>query len=302
MPCQNDCALTLREGLIDMHFAFKGHKLMDFLRGKAEHFEQRSIDEAYLDFTGSVGGFEEAERIAEGIKNEIRGVEGITCSIGIGPNKLVAKMASKENKPDGLTIVNPAHVKGFLFPKPVSKLFGVGPRAMEVFIRLGIKTIKDLAGYDINILSEGLGKTKARLLWERANGIDNEPVEDSEKQQASRIATLDENTRDFARIFSLLEKLSVEVHAKAVKQGVKFKTVSIIAISTDLEIRTKSRTLDYYSSGLGDIKKHASNLMKKFLDERPEMVLRRCGVSVSNFQRNEKEKQAAGGQRTLGEF
>jgi len=273
-------------------------RIMNFFREKSEIFEQVSIDEAYLDFTGKIKSLKQAEKVAEEIKKEIFERERITCSIGIGPNKLVAKMASKEKKPDGLTVIRPEEVKDFLFPKPASKLFGVGPKSLEIFERLGIKTIKDLAEFDLNILIENFGKAKGKLLWERANGIDNEPVEDSERQQASSIATLEENTRDMQKINKLLEELAKEVHEKVKKQNVKFKTVSIIAINKYLEIRTRSKSLDYFSDSIEDIKDHSKNLMEKFLAENPKEILRRCGVSVSNFEGREKPI----GQKTLGEF
>ncbi len=285
----------------DMDYYRKAsERIMDFLREKPEAFEQTSIDEAYMDFTGKVAGYEEAANIAVEIKKQIKEKEKITCSIGIGPNKLVAKMASKEKKPDGLAVVRPQEARSFLFQKPVSKLFGVGSKSLEIFNKSGIKTIKDLAEHDVKILEEKLGKTKARLLWERANGIDDSPVEESERQQASRIATLGENTRDFEKIRPLISRLSEDVHRKILKQGKNFRTVSVISINTRLETKTKSRTLNHSSCSLEDIKKHSAELMEKFLSENPEEVLRRCGVSVSGF--GEKQKQAAAGQRTLVEY
>ena len=130
------------------------------------------------------------------MKEKIFREEKITCSIGIAQNKLVAKMASKVKKPDGLTLIKPEEVKGFLSPLPVKKLFGVGPKSLEVFEKLGVKTISDLAKTDVKVLVDSFGENKGNEIWERANGIDDSPVEETERQQLARIGTLKENTNN----------------------------------------------------------------------------------------------------------
>ena len=152
-------------------------KVMNILRKEADAFEQVSVDEAYLDVSKS-GSWERAQNIAETLKREIKEKEGLTCSVGIGPNKLVAKMASKKQKPDGLTLVKENEVKRFFEGLPAGKLFGIGPKTTEELEGLGIKTAKELAHFDLKILEERFGHNKAKDLIEIAQGKDESPVEE----------------------------------------------------------------------------------------------------------------------------
>ncbi len=262
-------------------------RIMEILREHADKFEQRSIDEAYLDISIS-GSFDEAKKLAEKIKKEVFEEEGITCSVGIGPNKLVAKMASKVQKPDGLTVIKPDEVKLFLDPLPVKKLFGIGPKSMEVFDKVGIKTICELAKFDVKKLTQEFGENKGREIFERANGIDNNEVEETQKQQLSKIGTLKENTNILETISEKLEELSVELEKKIKKEGIKFKTVSAILITTKLQTLTRAKTLRGFTDDIETVKKEANELVNEFLNENPQEKLRRCGIRVSGFDREKK--------------
>ena len=259
-------------------------RIMDIIRSYSDKFEQRSIDEAYLDLTGKIKSFEEGAKLAEDLKKEVLGKEGITCSIGIGPNKLVAKMASKVKKPDGLTIIKLEEVKNFLNQLPVKKLFGIGPKSLEFFEKIGIKTIEDLGKTDVKILVEQFGDKKGKEIWEHANGIDNSEVEETERQQLSKIGTLKQDSSDLDFICEKLFELADELKIKIEKEGKKFKSVSILAILNNLETHTKSRSLENFTDDIEVVKTEAKNLIKEFLEKNPGKKLRRCGVRVSNFQ------------------
>lgn len=273
-------------------------RVMGIMKAYADRFEQVSIDEAYLDVSDRCDGFGEAEGLAGEIKKAILEGEGLTCSVGIGKNKLTAKMASRLRKPDGLTIVPSGDFGKIFHDMPVKKLHGVGDKAVEVFERLGIRTIGQLASFDTNALEEFFGKARGQLLHNRANGMDEEPVEESDRQQISRLATLKENTRDMKAISELLERLAEDVHRKLAGRNLEFRTISIITITPRLETRTKSRTLGQFAADLGTIRKHSIELMQEFLEKNPDEELRRCGVRVSNFPETEVPKE----QRTLGGF
>ncbi|MBI4163950.1 MAG: DNA polymerase IV [Candidatus Aenigmarchaeota archaeon] len=274
-------------------------RIMEILREYGSKFEQRSIDEAYLDIS-DCGSFDQAKKLAEKIKKEVSEEEGITCSVGIGPSKLVAKMASKVQKPNGLTIIKPDEVKAFLNPLPVRKLFGIGPKSMEVFDNFGIKTIGELANFDVKKLVAEFGENKGREISERANGIDNNEVEETEKQQLSKIGTLKENTNSLETISEKLEELSVELEKKIRKEGLKFKTVSVILITTRLQTLTRAKTLSGFTDDIETMKKEFRELVKEFLTENPQEKLRRCGVRVSNFDRDPKVETKT--QKTLFSF
>lgn len=261
------------------YYRAESGKIMDILEGYAGSFQQASIDEAYLDVS-SCGSYGAAEKIAEEIKKAVSESFSITCSIGIGPSRLVAKMASGHKKPDGLTIVEEKGVKKFIFPLPVRKLHGVGGKTAAILESAGVKTAEDIAGCSLKKLEELLGKNRARLLKEKAEGVDDSPVAGQAAKQISRIATLKADTGRFDDIYERLSQLAAEMHRKIEKNGIKFRTVSVIIISPDLEMRTRSRTIQA-TGRLEDIVESSRQLLKEFVRE--GMVARRAGIRVSNL-------------------
>ncbi|MCX6814656.1 MAG: DNA polymerase IV [Candidatus Aenigmarchaeota archaeon] len=282
------------------YYSSVSDRIMDILRSEADSFEQVSVDEAYLDVSKrSRGSWEKALKLAESLKNEIRRKEHLTCSVGIGPNKLVAKMASKAKKPDGLTLVKDSEVKRFFEKLPVSKLFGIGPKTVEELESLGIKTAKELAEHDMEILEERFGTKRGRMLQETAQGRDDSPVEEREAQQISRMATLKKDSNSSKEIFGKIQELAKDVDENLREEGVAYKTVSIITIDTHLQMQTRSHTT-IESSSLSKNLDIAKELLEKFLQENPGKMLRRIGIRVSNLSRLGEKK--AKKQKTLGDF
>ena len=268
-------------------------KIMRILRSHADFFEQVGIDEAYLDVSQKVkGSFEEAKELAQKIKEEVKAQQKLTCSIGIGPNKLVAKIAADIQKPDGLTIVKPEQVESFLSPLPVSRLIGVGRKTKKRMQTLGIRTIGDLAKYDVQRLIEVFGKKLGIYFHNASIGVDDEPVQErGEAESISRISTLKEDTRDLKVILEKANQLCDEVHAKLVQRELGFKSVGIVAIMTDMSVRSRSRTFENPTNELEVFKKTVKELFEKFLNE-SELEARRVGVKVSNFvKEQERQKQ-----------
>jgi DNA polymerase IV (DinB-like DNA polymerase) len=267
-------------------------KTMKILRDYADHFEQMGIDEAYLDLSRRVNGsFEQAAELAQRMKNDIRTRYELTCSIGVGPNKLVAKIAADSQKPDGLTIVKPDQVESFLVSLPVDRLIGVGVKTKEKMETMGIRTIGDLAKYDVWRLIEVFGRKLGTYFHSASMGIDDEPVQErGETESISRIATLKEDTRDLNAILDRTDRLCEEVHEDVRQKGLSFKSVGIIAVFTDMSIRSRSKTLDNPANESEILKRTVEELFEKLVSE-SELKVRRVGVKVSNFVREQKTQK-----------
>jgi len=268
-------------------------KIMRILKSYADFFEQVGIDEAYLDVTQKVKeSFEEAKELAQKIKEKVKAQQELTCSIGIGPNKLVAKIAADIQKPDGLTIIKLGQVESFLSPLPVSRLIGVGRKTKKRMQTLGISTIGDLAKCDVQRLIEVFGKKLGIYFHNASIGVDDEPVQErSEVESISRISTLKEDTRKLNVILEKTNQLCGEVHAKLMQREVGFKSVGIIAVMTDMSLRSRSKTFENPTNELEVFKKTVQELFEKLIKE-SELEVRRVGVKVSNFvKQQERQKQ-----------
>ena len=267
-------------------------KIMQMLRGYADAFEQVGIDEAYLDVTKKTNGdFEAAKALVQEMKSAVKQEVGITFSAGIGPNKLVAKIASDVQKPDGVTAVLPGEVERFLSPLPVDRLLGVGRKTTVKMDALGIKTIGDLAKYDAQKLLDVFGKNLGVYFHNAANGIDNEPVQETgEAESISRIATLKENTRDIAVIMEKISQLIEDIGKELAQKKLSFKQVGVIFIMTDLTAKSRMQTLEKPTNDIELLRKTARELLEKYLDE-SELEIRRVGVKVSHFVKEEPEQK-----------
>ncbi len=275
-------------------------RVMEIIEQYADSFEQVSIDEAYLDVSKRCSGFDEAKGLAEKIKKEIEEAENLTCSIGIGWNKVMAKIAAGLQKPDGLTVIRPEELKEKIWPLDVKELFTIGPKTKEELNKLGIKTIEHLANFDINELINILGESRARQLHNFANGMDERPVSQSLRKQISRIATLKENTRDMEKLEEFIDYLAELLKPRLAKAKMSFKTVSIMAITTSLELYTKGETLDEQTDDIETVRSTSKKLMREFLDKRPDIKLRRVGIRVANLMPQREIKDQA--QRKLFDY
>lgn len=262
--------------------------IMAILRKYADKFESWGIDEAFLDVTSRVKDYGEAEALACKIKSEILEKEGLTCSIGIGPNKLVAKIASDYQKPKGLTVVREEDVEKFFASLPVRKLLWVGRKTERKLNAMGIKTIGDLANCDPTMLVETFGVMGVQL-YLMARGIDKSEVEERSRiKSISRDITFQEDTSDFNFVLNVLDKLSQEVYSDLDKQQLYFKTVTVRVRYEDFETHTHTKTLPFMTNRLQDLKKTAKELIQQYL--KPERKIRLVGVKTSNFISGKKQK------------
>jgi DNA polymerase IV (DinB-like DNA polymerase) len=260
-------------------------KIMETLRTQADAFEQTSIDEAFLDLSDRTElNYESARDTGIEIKKQLLAQENVTASIGVGPNKVIAKIASDQSKPDGLTVVKPEQVMDFLSPLPVSRIPGVGKKVEEKLSQLTVSTVAQLATLNPTILVETFGRNLGGYLYRAAKGEDDDPVKErGQPTQFSRIATLKRDTSRAEETFQLLTELSQSVSDKLKEQGMACKSVAIIAILTDLSIHSRSRMLESPSSEAKLIEAAAKKLTQEFLQSNPETALRRLGVKASGL-------------------
>lgn len=268
-------------------YAVVSAKIMELLKGFADRFQQVSVDEAYLVPCPEVRNFEEAALYALRIKDEIQKQEGITCSVGVGTNKLIAKIASGFQKPDGLTVVRPGDVREFLFPLPVSKIPGIGEKTAETLKLMGITRVEELAECDVQFLSEKFGKMGLRMK-QLANGLDFGEVRENESVKSiSRHGTFAEDTNDPVKIIGSLDLLIESVHSSLLKHHFLFRTVTLTVRFEDFSTYTRSRTIPVWTSDLFVIKRTAIQLLSEFIGGRK---LRLIGIGVTKF-RERDEKQ-----------
>ena len=267
-------------------------KVMAILRKYPDKFEQVGIDEAFLDVGSKVRDFDEAAKLADRMKQEVLNKEKLTCSVGVGPNKLIAKLASDYRKPYGLTIVKPENVKNFLKPLPVRKIPGIGPKAEIKLKELGIKTIGELAIFNKKTLIEVFGKWGI-LMHEYANGIDNSEVtEEYEIKSIGREITFEEDVGDSEVIFTTIDRLIDDFHGELTDSDTKFKTVNIKIRYEDFETHTRAKSLQFHTDDRQKIKGIAKELILKFLQSKKKIRL--IGVRVSGLRFGGKQKTLVG--------
>lgn len=210
--------------------------------------EPVSVDEAYLDVTGSARLFGDAEGIARAIKRAVREELRATASVGVAANRLVAKVASDLEKPDGLVVVKPGGEAAFLAPMPVEKLPGVGPKTAKALRELGVATLGELAEYPARALEERFGVT-GPALRSRARGEDGTPVgvepdeEGAGRKSISSETTLRDFTSDRDEIDRVLLSLSEGVAAHARSKGLEGRTVTLKLRDDLFNTRTRAETL-----------------------------------------------------------
>ncbi|WNZ28247.1 MAG: DNA polymerase IV [Candidatus Bathyarchaeota archaeon] len=266
--------------------------IMDVLRSYADHFEQVSVDEAYLDVTEKTrGSYLRAKKLAKTIKNEIFRQQQLTCSVGVGPNKLVAKIAADYQKPDGLTVVQPENVFSFLAPLPVRTLVGVGKKTEKTLESLNVHTVGHLAKFDVQQLVDLFGRKLGAYFHNAALGIDDDPVEErGDPESIGRISTLKEDSQDLTVILDKAYKLCADVHSRLLTKGLLYRTVTIRVVGVNLDVHSRSNTLENPTNSLETLKDEMKQLFEKFFQE-SDVKARRIGVTVSSLSKNENQQK-----------
>ncbi len=280
-------------------YAETSHRAMEILQSYADKFEPASIDEAFLDVSEKChGDFGKAQELVMQIKNDIKEKLGLTFSAGVAPNRLVAKIASDFQKPNGLTVVKPAEIETFLAYLDVDKIPGIGKKLKEVLNGMSILTINDLKNADPILLVEKFGKNAGSWLIRAARGEDNAEVGIVQDQkQISRISTLKRNSKNFDDIVEDIGYLVADVAGELQERQLLCETVGIIAIDEELQTLSRSHKLQHATNNGDEIKQIVHELYAELLKqlEKENRELRRVGVKVEKL-------QSKAGQKTLGEF
>ncbi|MDR3584996.1 MAG: DNA polymerase IV [Desulfosporosinus sp.] len=242
--------------------------------------EPLSLDEAFLDVTGSTSLFGSANTIGLTIKQRIQQELNLTASVGVASNKFLAKLASDLQKPDGFVIVQPHRVQEFLDPLSVERIWGVGKKTAEQLHKLNIKTVRDLRRLELGYLTQLFGAVGSQL-YQLARGIDDRPVEsDRVAKSIGRETTFATNIIDRDLLETELLKIAVDVGRRLRKEAFRGKTITLKVRYDDFRTVSRSHTLSQATDLDDVIYKEGCNLFKEVSLKQP---LRLIGLTLHNL-------------------
>jgi DNA polymerase-4 len=260
------------------HYRSTSAPVIGVLRRFSEAVEVAGLDEAYLDLSDSPAPKARARRL----KADVRAETGLVCSVGIGPNKLVAKIASDLDKPDGFCVLSPERMLEAVGDRPASLLPGVGPKTYERLHRAGIRTVADLAAANNDSLQATLGPG-ATGLRDRARGIDERPLETSRRRKSeSRETTFAADVSDVTTLHETLGRLSRSVCEGLVQEGIRGRTITVKLRLAPFRTRTRSQTLPHATHDHAEVAALARELLGRFELDGP---VRLVGVGISSLER-----------------
>lgn len=263
----------------------------DVCRKYAPVVEEFSIDECFLDMTGTGKIYPAPIQTAHDIKNEIRDTLGFTVNVGIGTNKLLAKMASDFEKPDKVhTLLNQEEVESKMWPLPIGDLFGVGKASTKRLIDAGIKTIGELARADISFVKMLVGDKSGEHMFALANGIDESPVtaEEREAKSYSVVTTVEENITSYEVANQILLGLADSVCTRMRKEGAKAYCVSVKIRSDDFKNQSHQLNFPEATDVTEEIYETSKNLFAQLWDGKTP--LRLMGIALSNISKDKGEQ------------
>jgi DNA polymerase IV len=253
----------------------------------APQMEDRGVDEVYIDFTDVPGGQRQGGyTLARLIQKAIFSDTGLTCSVGVAPNKLLAKMASEFNKPNGISVIDEEDVPSKIWPLACRKINGIGPKAEEKLYALGIQTIGQLAQQELTWLVQHFGKKTGAWMHDAAHGRDLRAVVlESEPVSMSRETTFEQDlhaVRDKAALGAIFTRLCEQVASDLQRKGYQGKTIGIKLRYDNFKTATRDQTLDHYTSDSNTIRRTAGLCLKRIpLSQK----LRLLGVRVGSLVR-----------------
>ena len=257
--------------------------VLDVLRSYADILEHVSIDEAFLDVTSRVRGFDDAAAHAVRVKAAVRAREGLACTIGAAPNKSVAKMASDLAKPDGLKVVRPEEVVAFLNPLPVTQISGVGTKTAQLLERVGVRTIGDLGRFPGGELKKLMGKNSV-WLWAIARGAEELPVEERPDPKSISVErTFEKDVSDWPRVESTIRDVARNVFLRARAQGATFRTIGIKIRFEGFQTHLRERTLSSHILDENVLADVCVELAQEFAEAHHRVRL--LGVRVTKLER-----------------
>jgi DNA polymerase-4 len=255
-------------------------KVMSILRNFSPDVEVVSIDEAYMDVTGSDRLYGDPQKLAASIKKAIKHSVNLTCSVGVAPGKFLAKVASDLDKPDGLSVIRPEDVPRFIANLPIQKVPGVGKKTFQGLVSMGISTLGDIKKFPEDMLLDRLGKFGHRLI-DLAAGLDRSAVTpDAPHKSVSSERTLATDTRDKEILMTHLLQQSEEVARQLRKANVKASTITLKLKHSDFKRVSRSKTIAVPTRSSETIYHHAAGMLN---DYRLDSKVRLIGVGTSGF-------------------
>ena len=251
--------------------------------------EPLSLDEAFLDPRGSERLYGGAIEIGKNIKSDIKQELDLIASVGVAPNKFLAKLASDHGKPDGFTVIHSEQVQSFLDPLPVKRIWGVGRVTHARLAGFKINSVLDLRSHPKQFLIREFGKY-GQQLWNLAHGIDDREVTpDSEVKSVSQEMTFDHDITEYGSIESSVLYMVEGIGYRLREAGIKGKTVTVKIRYDDFKTITRSGSLDFYTNTTDDIWQVAKQILQKTLKNKP-VSIRLAGVRMSGFGENERQQ------------
>ncbi len=281
-------ALTLCPSAICIRPRFDRYKevsqeIFDIFHEFTPLVEGLSLDEAFLDLTDSLKLFGQPLDIGAEIKRHIHERIGLTASVGMAPNKLVAKIASELDKPDGLRQVEPEQVAATLAPLPVRTLPGIGPRTAELLVGHGVQTLADLRTAPEAVLQPIFGRFATRMR-QKADGIDDRPVSvDSEYKSISSEETFDEDISNLQTLSTYLLKLTDQTTTRLRKNELLAGSVYVKLRTADFKTHTRQKTFSPPEQNTQQLYSMARELLETWYQVNPGAALRLLGVGVASL-------------------
>lgn len=260
---------------------------MRIIQNYGELFEQVSVDECYVDFTKITNSdFDDAKIFASSLQKNIKDQINLTCSIGVGPSKLISKIASGFKKPNGITVVTPKDAKNFISICKIEDIPGVGPKTIRKLESLGIRSISDISKKSIFELRDTLGYKNATFLVNASNAIDYSQIKvRGSSKQIGKIVTLKKNIADFEQINLTAANLCTSVYENLRNKRQAFRVLSIILILENLQHISFSKSLKLYSASFDELHKNSLSIINEMINNNSISLdnIRRMGVVVSDL-------------------
>lgn len=272
--------------------------IMNIVKHYSPTMKVAGNDEAYLDLTEIASDYEEARRLAVELKDDIFATERLTCSIGIAPTRILAKIASETDKPDGLVVVKPLEITEFMNPLKITIIPGVGKKSAESFSRKKIYTCGDLAKLPYQLVYQKFGKYGLKT-WKLVNGFNTENTGEkflsSERKSISEERTFFDRYQKWENIWVQIDSSIDTIIARMRVKNMSFKTITLKIRFKNFETYTRSHSLSSYNITEKLVRTVVQKLLEEFENKKPEDI-RLIGVKISNL------KKIDNNQKTLTQF
>jgi len=262
-------------------------KAMRIIQNYGELFEQVSVDEGYMDFTKITNSdFDDAKIFAVSLQKNIKDQIKLTCSIGVAPNKLIAKIASGINKPNGITVVRQEDAKQFISNCKIEDIPGVGPKTSKKLESLGIKSVSEISRKSIFELRDVLGYKIATFLVNASNGVDYSQIKiRGTSKQIGKIVTLKKDTTSIEQVRLTVENLCKSVFENLESKRQAFRVLTVILILENLQHVSFSKSLKLYSASIDELNKNSLSILNEMISNNSISLdnIRRMGVVISDL-------------------